>query len=253
MFLYLIKRGIALLFIIGFQSSFNTANAQSQKGGVPLGNWVMYFGENTINDNWGIHSEYQARDYFIPGKLQQTLIRFGVNYYFNPNFMLTGGYGYIITEPHSKDVGFTTLENRVFQQAILRNKINNVSIEHRYRLEQRFIKNITNNHNIADHRIRYRIQLVIPFTKISNKLSNYFLATYDEIFVNLGQRHLGQYFDRNRFYIAMGYKFNSSLNVQVGYLNQVIAIPTSETPEINNNLQFAFFYNLKNIEDLIRN
>jgi hypothetical protein len=51
-----------------------------------------------------------------------------------------------------------------------------------------------------------------------------YLALYNEIFLN-GQKDIGDgrkvaIFDINRFYAALGYKFNSKIKVQAGMMRQ---------------------------------
>ena len=60
-----------------------------------------------------------------------------------------------------------------------------------------------------------------------------FFAFYDEIFLNLNDNP----FSQNRFYLALGYKFNSNISVQSGYLRNKIG------PNEFDRLQFAVFLN----------
>jgi hypothetical protein len=51
-----------------------------------------------------------------------------------------------------------------------------------------------------------------------------YLALYNELFIN-GQQDIGngntvEYFDRNRFYAAIGYMIKKGLKVQAGIMNQ---------------------------------
>lgn len=226
-------------------ATMQLAKAQNQERQQPLGSWYMYFGDNKINDKWGVHSELQLRNYFLPNTIQQTLTRVGANYYLSKATMLTAGYGFIHTTPSNEELGgFTTLEHRIWQQAILRHRTYNVFLEHRYRLEQRFIENQTLESNTFDNRIRYRFMALFPLYNFSPQLRHYFLAAYNELFMNLGETVSGQIFDRNRLYFAVGYQFNTKFNIQVGYLNQVISLPGTFTPDINHNFQASISFNM---------
>lgn len=233
-----------LAFLLFMQ---NTLRAQNQPREQPFGNWVMYFGDNKINQKWGLHTELQLRNYFIPSTLNQTLTRVGVNYYLSPVSMLTGGYGLIHTSPGSMQTGSETLEHRIWEQLILRHRSYNVFLEHRYRLEQRFIENRTTGQDVFDNRIRYRLLVLVPLYNISPWLRHYFIATYNELFVNLGREVSGQYFDRNRFYVALGYQLSPKFNLQVGALHQVIALPDGLRPDINYNFQVSVVYNMDDL------
>jgi len=225
-------------------------SAQNQSREQPYGNWIMYFGDNKINKKWGIHSEFQARNYFIPNTVHQTLTRVGLNYYISPASMVTAGYGYIYTQPSKGDIGIITAEHRIWEQLILRHRTYNIFLEHRYRLEQRFVNNITTGNQVFDNRVRYRLQVLFPLYNISPHLRHYFVSTYNELFMNLGRELSGQYFDRNRFYLALGYQLSPKFNLQFGYLNQVISLPDGLLPDINHNFQMSVVYNMDDLSAL---
>jgi hypothetical protein len=242
---YFFKSLLSGLFFVFFVIKIQ---AQNQVRPHPYGQWLMYFGDNKINKKLGIHSELQLRNYFLEQTVEQTLMRLGINYYVDPLVMLSGGYGYIHTGPSSQNVvGFTTQEHRIWQQLILRHKTRAIFMEHRYRLEQRFIENVTNKSNTFDNRLRYRFQSIFPFYSISPHLRHYFLSAYNEFFANLGREVSGQIFDRNRLYFAIGYQVSPKLNFQIGYLNQIISIPGDPKSDINHNLQIGVAYNMDDI------
>lgn len=233
-----------LIFLFFLSFSF-FIKAQNQVRQQPAGQWLMYFGDNKINDKWGIHTELQLRNYFLKNTVEQTLTRVGINHYINPRSMISAGYGAIYTTPSNEnDGGITTFENRIWEQLILRHRNYNIFLEHRYRLEQRFIENRTTDTQTYEGRIRYRFMALFPLYNISPRLRHYFLAGYNEIFVNLGREVSGEIFDRNRLYFAMGYQFTPKFNIQVGYLNQVIGIPNQLSPNINHNFQASISFNM---------
>lgn len=222
--------------------------AQNQIRPNPYGQWLMYFGDNKINRKIGIHSELQLRNYFIRETVAQTLMRVGLNYYVNPLVMLTSGYGFIDTRPSAENVlGFHTLEHRIWEQLILRYKTRAVFMEHRYRLEQRFIENLDTKKHQFDNRIRYRFQVIFPLYTLSPHLRQFFLAGYNELFMNLGTQISGQIFDRNRLYFALGFQVSPKLNFQIGYLKQLISVRNVDKPDINHNLQIGVSFNMDDI------
>lgn len=205
-----------------------------------LGIWYMYFGMNTVAERWSIHTEAQFRYYETPGNFNQMLLRTGMNYHINPNAIATMGYAYIDTDPTFEEEGLQgasfngnqILEHRIFQQFILKNKVGNVAFEHRYRLEQRFIKNkdlsrVGREIKKTQHRARYRLQLTVPLG------DTFFLNFYDEIFLNLQDNVFGQ----NRLYGALGARLNKNTSVQFGYLKN--HFPTAHFDR----LQVGLFFN----------
>ncbi len=233
--------GIAILLLFFYTLS----NAQNQVRPQPYGSWLMYTGDNKITDKWGIHSEAQFRNFFLKNTVEQLLIRPGVNYYLSRTSMLSGGYAFVFTRPSAENIiGTTTLEHRFWEQLILRHRSRNVFLEHRYRLEQRFLENLDTGFKTYDNRIRYRFQAMFPLYSISPKMRHFFINSYNEIFVNLGRSVSGEIFDRNRLYFSVGYQVNPKMHFQLGYLNQVIGIPSTNALDFNHNLQIGLLYNL---------
>ena len=193
----------AMLFL------FQLSKVHGQSSGENTwGSWFMYFGTNTISDKLSIHSEAQFRYYEFAANFNQLLLRTGLNYHINPTAIATLGYGYILTDPSflEEPNGRDSRENRIFQQFILKDAIWKLAIEHRYRLEQRFLK--SGDDPDIQHRARYRLQLTLPIT------GNLFLNFYDEVFLNLQ----GEVFGQNRAYAALGIKVSSNASLQLGYL-----------------------------------
>jgi len=129
------------------------------------------------------------------------------------------GYGNITTGTFGSD-NSTTSESRIYQEALFPVKFGNrFYTNHRFRYEQRFVEN-------QDFRTRYRYNLFlnIPLNKKSMDSKTLYLALYNELFIN-GQRKIGgnntvEFFDRNRFYTALGYILKKGLKVQFGIMTQ---------------------------------
>ena len=173
-----------------------------------LGNWLIYFGNKQFNEKWNLHHEIQYRNYNTIGDLEQLLIRTGLGYNITSNTNLLLGYGYINSENFTgiSDNQSTVEEHRIYQQLITKQKIGSVSLQHRYRFEQRFIEDDFRT------RFRYFLGINIPF-----KNSKYYVSGYNEIFLN-GD---GNLFDRNRIYSGLGYRLNKNIRFEVGYMSQV--------------------------------
>ena len=199
-----------------------------------LGSWLMYFGTHHLNDKLSIHYETQLRTYKTYSNFFQLLPRVGLNYKIDDNSMVTAGYALIPTQK-GFDEGWGNdmeIENRIWQQFILRSKVGNVSIRHRYRLEQRWIEK--NDTTTYKNRARYMLSLKIPLSK--NKDFPLFLSFYDEIFLNLSETP----FDQNRLFGAIGFQLNKNMNIQAGYLRH-------RAGELDlDRLQLALFLNTGN-------
>ncbi|MFS4456704.1 DUF2490 domain-containing protein [Maribacter sp. 2304DJ31-5] len=205
-------RSLILLIVLAGSMAITAQDTGEKR----LGSWHMYFGTNRISKKLSIHTEAQLRYYQQGENFNQLLLRTGLNYHINPNAIATVGYGYIDTDPSFED--FTeqdnSTEHRIFEQFILKNKVGEFLFEHRYRLEQRFLRSLDTrsdpeqNIKKTEHRARYRLQLTLPLTDI------FFLNFYDEVFLNLQDDVFGQ----NRLYAALGVNVTENLSIQAGYL-----------------------------------
>lgn len=176
-----------------------------------FGNWLIYIGNKKLNQKWNIHNEVQYRNYNVVGDLEQLLLRTGLGYTFNDtknNILL--GYGYILSENYigNTDEKESVNEHRIFQQFTSKQSVGIVTLNHRYRFEQRFVE--------ADFKMRFRyfLGLNIPFSK--KETNKYYFSAYNEIFLNTKS----PIFDRNRVYGGIGLKINKTIKLEAGYMNQ---------------------------------
>lgn len=180
-----------------------------------VGNWLMYFGQNRITDELSLHTEVQYRNHtLIPNNTEQLLLRTGLNYHFKAG-MLTTGYGHIGTHVYDTEKKSPEVEeHRIWQQFLTTNNIGRLKLEHRYRIEQRWVKGDYKN------RFRYRLMTFVPLNRKKMETGAIFIGLYDEIFINGKQN----YFDRNRLYGAIGYQMNEETGFQIGVLQQETAV-----------------------------
>ena len=188
------------------------ANAQN----TDAGNWFLYFGNQKINKRWNCHNEVQYRNYNLAGDLEQLLLRTGIGYNLseNNNTVLLG-YAFVHSEPYiaGTDKKSNTNEHRIFQQFITKEKFGRVNIQHRYRVEQRFME--------EDYkmRLRYFLSLNVPLTKKEMEKNAVYASAYNEIFINTKPN----YFDRDRVYGGVGYCFNKNFKVEAGVMTQILS------------------------------
>lgn len=177
-----------------------------------LGAWYMYFGNNKINKKLNWHNEIQYRNFDAVGDLEQLLIRTGIGYDLtenNNNVLL--GYGFILSQPYVNGEKKENIEHRIFQQYITKQKFGRFYLQHRYRLEERFLED--------DFRMRFRYMLGvnIPITQKEMLPKTLYASVYNEIFLHFDS----PVFDRNRVYGALGYVINKNMRIEAGYMNQI--------------------------------
>lgn len=177
-----------------------------------LGAWYMYFGNNKISKKLNLHNEVQYRNFDGIGDLEQLLIRTGIGYDLtenNNNVLL--GYGFILSQPYVNGEKKENIEHRIFQQFITKQKFGRFNLQHRYRLEERFLED--------DFRMRFRymVGLTIPITQKEMLPKTLYASVYNEIFLHFDS----PVFDRNRVYGALGYVINKNMRIEAGYMNQI--------------------------------
>ena len=186
----------------------------------PGGWYMVFFSKDLAESRLGFQGDVQYRTWDGSGDLEQLLLRGGVTY--RPD-ALPGKYTLglaNITSGQFGDSKQTRTENRTYQEALIsQNVAERVYLKHRMRLEQRWV-------NGQDFRTRFRYALFanVPLNQPDLSPGAWYLALYNEIFIN-GERNIGDgkevdYYDRNRFYAALGYRFSNAGQIQAGYMQQ---------------------------------
>ncbi|WEK18806.1 MAG: DUF2490 domain-containing protein [Candidatus Pedobacter colombiensis] len=203
--------------------------------------WLMFLNSTKFSDKWGLHLDVQLRTEDNWDGVRNFLFRPGVTYYINKNSNAT--VGYLLTNTFLKNNGiakYTLTEHRIWEQYVYTHKIKPVYVQHRFRLEQRFIE--TTGEDIFSQRFRYFVRFVLPLTEAKEPfVEGPFVALQNELFFNVQNKDKlnGKLFDQNRAYGAAGYRFSKRFDMEVGYLNQFIDGRSVNT--INNAVQLAFY------------
>jgi len=213
-----------------------------------INGWYMYFGDHPVRQKWGVHLEGQWRRNDVIDRRQQLLLRPAINLELNPSVTLTGGYAYVKSYPYGDFPARNTFpEHRIFQQLLLKQKIGRVDVQHRYRLEQRFIGQVlqpAGGSPVVDswryqNRFRYFVKATVPLG--GSKESQWYLGLYDEVFLHFAPNSGASVFDQNRAYAALGRKLSRTEKIEVGYMNQTLIQRNGRVQEYNHTLQVSFF------------
>lgn len=193
--------------------------------------WYNTFGTVYIALKASIWLEYQWRREEVILNWQQSLARVGVQYHFKNGVNALLGYGYIMTYPYGDfPAGPHYIpEHRIFEQLTWNSSIGRFNLNHRLRLEQRFIGKV--NQTAADHtitdwvytnRVRYQLRAAIPINKKLIEDKTVYVATFDELFIGFGKNVNQNVFDQNRIGLLAGYQFNKLIRAEAGYFNQTL-------------------------------
>jgi hypothetical protein len=150
-------------------------------------------------------------------ELRQAMFRVGVQRDLAPGASVMLGYAQVPTF----DAATTTwvAESRIFQQAIVKHRLNRVHLTHRFRLEERWISDQT-----LRLRLRYFALVNLPLRGTELRPGIPYVTAYNEFFVVPN----GGMFDRNRLYVGFGYCLSPTLRADLGLMAQT-ALTSTQT------------------------
>lgn len=222
--------------------------------------WISHWGDQRIHDRWSLHTEIHWRRADLGMNWQQLLVRPAVNYHLNDQVLFTQGYSYYFNYQYGEyPIRFQNWEHHLYQQVQLTQPLGRIKFQHRFRMEERFIAQLTpSTENPANgefdryayqSRFRYRVWLTIPLGRHAQAEPGGFTANfYDEVFLNFGDSQRLDYIHQNRISALLGYQVNKAFSVLLGYLYQTIQRPGAangaDLMELNSTIHLALVYDL---------
>ena len=189
---------------------FLSVNTIAQTSG--LGTWNVLTTKFTFNKKWSALAEVQARSQKFFDNFSYYEYKAGIGYNFPKSFSVLLAMGrYATFQPDGNFKTPNVTEFRTWQQFVLTNNIGRVKIEHRYRIEQRFLS--TGEYR---NRFRYRLNAIVPLNNKEVKSKTFYTSVFNEVMVN----NEGPYFEQNRIFLGLGYQFNNRVSVLAGYINR---------------------------------
>ena len=200
-----------------------------------LGGWHIANLNYHLTKSWILFGEVQARSQKLTGDFFYHELKGGVSYAFPQRNSLFIGLGDYVTYPYPGNFKSpaSVKEFRIWEQFILNNNINRVKIEHRYRIEQRWLNGVYRD------RFRYRLNPIVPLNHNTMAPRTLFLTAFDEVFFT----SKSPYFERNRFFAGTGYEFSKGFTFQAGFIRQFdYRVPTGSSGK--NFIQTSFFFSV---------
>lgn len=179
--------------------------------GQELGSWNVLDLRKNANKVISYQLEVQLRSLKFYHNFHYNEINFTGNYKYNDNLVLSVLLGKHNTFSDGGDFlqPIVTDEFRQSIQAATIQRFGLLTLDNRYRIEQRYFI----NKNTLAYRMRYRFGLQANITKTINaQFSN-------EFFLSLGGS--SSTFEKNRFLIGLRKTINPTYEIQVNFLNQI--------------------------------
>ncbi len=219
----------AKLLVLMLLSLASGAQAQTQNATTSsahyrrFNTWAMFLSDARLSNKWGLHTEGQLRQVRGPQSPQQNFLRIGANYHVANLLVLTGGYAYTMSYPDGNDSDIGGLpEHRSYQQILLRFDSSRVMSQHRYRMEQRWIRRPGDRKFTYLNSLRYQLRLTLPLShKRKIEPGTAYAMGSNELFMGFGRNADGNIFDQNRACLALGYQVNRATSIEAGYMNQM--------------------------------
>ena len=219
--------------------------------------WFVYAGDHQLTPKWAVHTEYQWRR--INGAPQQQLARLGLVRRLSERVTVSGGYTYFQTHRYGR---YPTVanrpepENRLYEDVTLRDQLGRLALNHRLRLEQRWLGSRANEGRGAvetweyQNRIRYQLAAEWPLQGPTVEDGEWYLNAFDELFIGFGRNVQSNVFNQNRLSGGVGYQFTENAKIELNYLYQIsqhaTPEPVSGRPvfEFNQGVRLNVLYNL---------
>ena len=219
--LLLLSRNSLVILMTLLMLAFTSVSHAGDDPEDELGNWLIYNGSIRFTDRWSLFTEAQARFWEPASSLQEFFVRAIGIYDTSANTQLGLGYTWVKGEPFDDAENEETTENRLIEQFAFKQLVSKSKVEHRFRLEQRWIEKAGDTD--YRNRFRYRLQATTPLFKDGIEPKTHFINIYNELFLNFGNTE--DNFDQNRLYGAYGYQFSKAANLQLGALWQLKDAP----------------------------
>lgn len=206
--------------------------------------WVGYITNAKVSERFAIWNDA----HFVPKSF--LILRTGLTYRFKYNEKVTGSttLGFARLWLYSRnDITPTKNEYRPWGQTTASFSLNKFRITNRLRYDARFKQRIENNILLDEYqfnwRFRYFLMASYPISKNTEKNSEWYAYSYNEILYDAGKNITSGFrLNQNRFTVGIGYKIDN-IKIQLGYLNMIKNPPVSGDKIMANTAMLMVFHN----------
>lgn len=236
---------ILFLFLGSFVSQAQTEKNVDHQSIV----WTRYYNQLSLTDKWSLHSEFDNRVFLKPFEENLFVIRVQGRYKIYDKLETGAGFAYfsVSTQDPEATFDFKVPEYRGQQDIIWKENFNQITLNQRFQLEERFVHNASKTELLPGTtffwRARYRLQADYILWKKENRLLKAII--YDEILFNFGKNIIKNNFDQNRVYAALNYAFNKNIAVELGYLNSFQKRSSGVDFYNRDIIRFSFIHKIK--------
>jgi len=212
-------------FIVLLLVSFNINNSFAQKN-ISRKNqeWIQYYNSIKLSKKFILKTDggYRLKNGFSDPS--QYISRIGLGYKAGAHIQVTAGFAHLGVYTN---LYVSKREYRPYQELLINDKYDKVTIQHRFRIEERFFT--TSTKNTYYNRFRYRFMVKIPVLDFSDKRkgSGLYLNLADEVFVHAGKEVVYNAFGANRVLLGTTFNLNESLGFTFTYNSEFASTTTA--------------------------
>lgn len=187
--------------------------------------WYGYFVTVPIDENWSVITEVQERHFIHPFAQHQWSLRTHIHRKLGETgWEASAGFAGFFQSPNNpySELELVEPELRPHVEMAYKQKLNKLTIDHRYRAEVRYFHrlnlgatDLADGYFFEGFRFRYRILASFPIWKLKeNKLLK--VVAGDELMVQAGKK-VNYTFDQNRLIAGLNFTFSQELNLDLTY------------------------------------
>jgi hypothetical protein len=210
-----------LSFFFALFSMFATAQQHKFSG------WGMTVNTIALSPKFNLIFDSQLRSNHQWKQPETFILRPGLTYVLNKNVSLSTGFALIQNWKTIQGLRDGVSDNRIWQQLIINNQLKNAVLQHRFRMEERWIpvlkiagSDIVKSDPRFNARFRYFTRWMSPFSKTKKMTTGMYWAVQNEFFFNAaGASHANRkLFDQSRTYAGSGYRLGKHADLELGYM-----------------------------------
>lgn len=216
-------RKLFLLLIWPLLCASAGVQAQQQR----FSGWLMGMNTLKLNERFLFQFDVQLRSADQWKKTETVIVRPVLSYMLNKETALGLGYAAISNWRTIDGIRDNINEKRLWQQLNINKHKGSMAIQHRFRLEERWLPKITveqnafkGNGHAFNSRLRYMTRVMGPFKKSAPFTKGLYWAAQNEFFLNLWGADVvnKKMFDQSRSYVGAGYRISNMLDAELGYM-----------------------------------
>lgn len=238
-----LKLLFAILFVFSHRFLFSQVNSKKVNHGNQQ--WIQYYNRLKLSEKYTLVSDGSFRWKNEFKNCNLALLRIGLAYNFHERNSVALGIASTLSYTADK---ISKAELRAWQEFFLNQKVTRLNVSSRFRLEERYFKNVINN-ELEDsynfnYRFRYRFYISFPLNNSAIMDRTISINLGDEIFINSGKEIINNIFDNNRIIAGISYQVNKKLSATFNYTNQFTQTKLVNNFEENDILWLSFTHTI---------